>query len=65
MIFRTLAVLDRVTNRSLSQFINIAAEGEADTGKRRIPQIFSLSRIKRPKKNSSDENACGVLSETT
>lgn len=97
LIFRTLAVLDRVTNRSLSQFINIAAEGEADTGKaiRRVAASlnrltyvaggavsaseyevringeakntsdFQLKPDQETKKNSSDENACCVLSETT
>ena len=33
LIFRTLAVLDRVADRSLSRFIHAAGEGEADMAK--------------------------------
>jgi len=45
LIFRTLSVLDRVANRSLSRFINTAAEGEADTGKAIRRVAASLNRL--------------------
>ena len=45
LIFRTIAVLDRVANRSLSRFIHIVAEGEADTGKAIRRVAASLNRL--------------------
>jgi len=45
LIFRTLAVLDRVADRSLSRFIHAAGEGEADMAKAIRRVATSLNQL--------------------